>query len=86
MKLLVFSVYDAKAEAFMRPFFAPTRGLAIRSFRDGVNAGGEEPLAKHPEDYTLYEVGSFDEGSGELVSLEPRFSLGLASTFKEQIS
>lgn len=86
MKLLVFSVRDAKAEAFMRPFFAPTRGLAIRSFVDLVNSGNGEPVAKHPEDFCLFQLGEFNELTGQLTELEQPLSLGIASTYKESVS
>lgn len=86
MKLLVFSVRDSKAEAFTRPFFAQTRGMAVRGFRDAVNGDQNEPIAKHPEDFTLFHIGEFDELTGELVKLQSPFSLGLASTFKESVS
>jgi len=84
MRLLAFSVRDSKAEAFMRPFFAPTKGLAVRGFRDAVNTKGE-PMNAHPDDYTLFQIGEFDETSGELVKLASPVSLGLASTFKEVV-
>lgn len=32
MKLNVYSVFDAKVEAFLQPFFMPARGAAIRAF------------------------------------------------------
>lgn len=83
MRLLAFSIRDAKAEAFMRPFFASTRGLAIRAFVDLVNSGNGEPVAKHPDDFALFCIGEFDELTGELVKLEQPVSLGIASTFKE---
>lgn len=82
MRLKVFSVRDSKAEAFMRPFFAPTRGMAMRSFSDAINGSDGDPLSKHPEDYCLFELGEFDEVSGELVKLDQPLSLGLAATLK----
>lgn len=83
MKLLAFSIRDSKAEAFMRPFFAPTRGLAVRSFRDMCNEDG--PVSKHPDDYQLFEIGSFDELTGELEKLIQPFGLGMASNYKESL-
>lgn len=83
MKLLAFSIRDAKAEAFMRPFFAPTRGLAVRTFSDLVNSGNGESVAKHPEDFCLFQVGEFDELTGELVNLDQPVSLGVATIFRE---
>lgn len=65
MKLLVFSVYDAKAAAFMTPFHMPTRGQALRAFGDVV-ADGKHDFSKHPEDFSLYVVGEFDQSTGKL--------------------
>lgn len=57
----IFSVYDSAANAFMSPFFIPAKGLAIRSFQEAVNKPGT-PLNTHPADFTLFELGTFDEG------------------------
>lgn len=81
MLLLVFSVFDSKAEAYLRPFFAETKGLAIRSFRDAANDASSD-MCKHAEDYTLYRVGFFSQSSGVLEPCNPE-SLGNALTFKE---
>lgn len=61
MKMYAF--FDQKAEAFMTPFFAPTRGHARRSFEDGV-ADDKSILSRHPEDFFLFELGEFEESSG----------------------
>lgn len=85
MKLKVFSIRDAKAEAFMRPFFSPTVGLAKRSFADLVNSGNGEPVAKHPEDFCLFELGEFEELTGRLIELAQPVSHGIATTYKESV-
>ncbi len=79
MKLLVFSVYDSKVEAFLQPFFAPTKGAALRSFTDACNSGDHE-FNRHAGDYTLFLIGSYDEKSSllEPCTLE---NLGVALTF-----
>lgn len=65
------SVYDSKAEAYMRPWFARSTGEAIRSFSDEVNSSSKESgLAHHPEDFILYELGTWDEISGVVEVLE----------------
>jgi hypothetical protein len=33
--------------------------------------GGEHPVAQHPEDFTLFKVGEFNDGTGELVPCVP---------------
>lgn len=78
--LRAYSVRDQKAEAFLRPFFAPTRGMAIRSFTDAVNDPAQE-MHKHAPDYFLFELGTFNEDSGEFVSM--LVSLGNALEFME---
>lgn len=65
MILLAFAIRDNKAEAFNTPFFAPTRGLAVRSFQEAVNDPAS-PFAKYPDDFTLFQVGSFDDNTGRL--------------------
>lgn len=67
----VFSVYDMKSEAYMPPFFAPTSASAIRSFSDAVHKDGSV-FNKHPEDFVLYEIGTFSEQSGELMPCKHR--------------
>lgn len=80
-KLRGYSVFDSKAEAYLRPFFAPTRGLAIRSFADAINDKASD-MAKHAADYTLFEIGEFDDSTGLLTSkLE---SLGNALTYQTE--
>lgn len=61
----LYSVHDSKAETFMPPFSVPSKGLAIRAFEDCINSD-DHHFGKHPADYTLFEVGSFDTDSGEL--------------------
>jgi len=67
----MFSVYDAKAGAYLRPFFADTVGLALRVFGDAVAEEGQ-PFALHPEDYTLFHLGQFDQVEGGVVGEAPR--------------
>jgi len=65
MRLRVFSVYDHKAKAYLPPFFMGEQGQAIRSFKDAVNSDGHQ-FCRHPEDYTLFEIGDFNDSTGEL--------------------
>lgn len=80
MKLLAFSVYDSKAELYSRPFFAQSRGMALRSVTDQVN-DPEQELAKHAEDYTLFVCGAFDCLAGKFDAMVP-VSLGNCVEFK----
>lgn len=63
MKLDMVTIYDSAVGAYMRPFFAPSRAAAVRSFGDEVNRVGSEMHA-HPDDYALCHVGVWDDASG----------------------
>lgn len=69
MTLLAFAIRDEKVGAFLQPFFAPAIGSAIRSFLDACT--GDTPMAKHPGDYTLYRIGSYDDNTAQLLSDTP---------------
>lgn len=79
-KLLVFSVFDSKAEVFNTPMFFPAKGLAIRAFDDECNRE-ESQIRKHAGDYTLFEIGEFDQDTGQLVPLPTPVSLGIGVEF-----
>lgn len=73
MNYFVLSVYDRAAASYGRPLFAAAVGAAMRSFQDEVNRPSEDnPMYKHPEDFDLVEIGTFDDQTGKLVSCEPK--------------
>jgi len=68
INLLAFSIYDSKAEAFITPFFLPTKQMAVRTFADCVN-DKNHAFGKHPQDYSLFHVGHFDTQNGQVTPL-----------------
>lgn len=74
-KLLVFSVFDVKAEVYGTPIFFAAKGLATRAFEDQVNKP-DSPIAQHPGDFTLFQIGEFDVDTGMLIPLPSPASLG----------
>jgi len=59
------TVKDRAADAFGRPMFVPSTGVAIRSFSDEINRNNaENQLYNHPDDFDLYELGQFDDNTG----------------------
>jgi hypothetical protein len=65
MKLILASVKDRAAEAYGRPMFVPSSGVALRSFSDEINrSDAENQLYNHPDDFDLYEFGTFDDSTG----------------------
>lgn len=70
--LEVVSVFDRAVGGYGRPFFVPSIGAAVRSFIDEVNRDApDNPMHKHPDDYDLFHIGSFDDSIGELMPLKP---------------
>ena len=70
MKYVMFSCYDSKVEAFMRPWTAQTEGQAIRMFQDELEQPNTE-INKHPEDYSLFKIGEFHDHDGTVTPETP---------------
>lgn len=67
----VVSVFDSALDEFGKPFIVQTRAVAARSFIQEANRSDpDNPVAKAPEDFGLYELGSFDSRSGRFENLE----------------
>ena len=81
MILKAFSVVDSKPGVFSPPFFLQSTGLAIRQFTDLAN-DEKTTVSRYPEDFSLHEIGQFDDQSGTLSPLAVCINLGLASAFK----
>lgn len=65
-KLVIVALQDVQAQAFNRPFFVPTVGMATRQIADEVNRpANDNILYQHPEDFRVFELGTFDESSGK---------------------
>lgn len=74
--MYVFSVKDRVADSFDNPFFMPAVGMAIRGFTDAIN-DDKTHLYKHPDDYDLYRIGTFDPLTGALTpELPVQLALG----------
>jgi len=86
MKHLLFTIYDEKADVFMPPFFVPAVGLATRAFSDCINSDSHA-FGKHPSDYTLFQIGEFDDAVAEITN-HTKKSLGNGVEFisKDHIS
>jgi len=70
MKLKVYSIYDKAAKAYNTPFFMHNKALAIRAFEDNVNAQEENNISKHPEQFSLFCLGEYDDSKAQFQLLE----------------
>ena len=76
----VYTVYDIKIEAYLQPFFALSKGDAIRDFVQVVNDKSTK-IGLHPEDFTLFEIGTYDDSTAKLVAHTTPTALGVAIEF-----
>ncbi len=65
MRLNAYTIYDVASGVYMRPFFSQADGQATRSFKD-IATDADHEIGKHPEDYTLYRIGSFNDTTGKM--------------------
>mgnify|MGYP000322833282 CR=1 FL=1 len=82
MILNIYVIHDAKAEAYMSPFFLGTDAVAIRGFSDAIN-NPESPFGRHPQDYTLFCIGEYSETKGEIEPCHAR-PIGNGVEFRTQ--
>jgi len=69
MKMEIYSVFDEAAKAFGTPFFMQNEMMASRAFSDLAN-DTNSTVNKHPADYKLYKIGSFNDETASLESAE----------------
>lgn len=61
----LYSILDKKSEIFSFPFEAPNELVALRHIVTAVK-DNQTHLFHHPEDYTLYLLGEFNDETGEI--------------------
>jgi hypothetical protein len=72
MLMYMFTVRDAADQLFGRPFYCHNVGHALRGFTDQVNdpQDGQNDLFKHTADFELYELGTFDDSTAEIITYD----------------
>lgn len=66
----VFTIHDSKAAAFLPPFFMTTSGQAVRAIIDCAS-DPQHNFARHPSDFTLFQIGEYDDSTGCLSPCAP---------------
>ncbi len=62
MEHQMYTVYDEKSKAYLQPFFSQSDGTAIRAITDCVY-NRDHVFSKHPADFTLFHLGSYDDSN-----------------------
>nr|QJB18987.1 MAG: nonstructural protein [Microvirus sp.] len=69
MEHKVYSIRDAKGEIFHTPFYSKTHGEAERNFNQLVN-DNKSTVSQFPDDYDLYYLGTYNDQTGLVSSLD----------------
>lgn len=72
MKQVLCSAFDSAARCFGQLMTVPAAGVALRSFRaECERADPNNALYSNPDDFELFELGTFDDNTG-LFELHPQ--------------
>jgi len=77
---VVVSIRDAKAESFSLPFFQANKALALRTFRE-LSLDPKSQVNRYPEDYAIFQLGTFDDCTGSFDLLPQPLHLANALDF-----
>lgn len=81
----IFSIHDSKAEAYLPPIYFKTAAEAIRAFSTACEDSNSN-FYKYPHDFTLVELGEFDEPTASIATHNIPRILSNASEFKKNIA
>ena len=81
MMMKMFAVYDSKLGAFFTPFFMAHAALAQRAFTATAN-DPQSQICQHPQDFTLFELGEWNDELGQIAMYPKHVNLGLAGGYK----
>ncbi|NTU73867.1 hypothetical protein HGB07_06935 [Candidatus Roizmanbacteria bacterium] len=80
----IFSVYDNKSCAYATPFPSTNKNTALRDFANAVKDPSSQ-LHLNPSDFSLHQIGTFDDESALLVPTTPPLFMANASQFVEHL-
>lgn len=77
----IFLLKDGKSKTYGPPIVEENRGKLIRSIQEELSRG-QAVWAKHPQDFTLFEIGTYDVLTGTIEMYESKDCVGLVQDFK----
>lgn len=65
MIFVMVCIKDRVADTFGTPYCVPAVGIAVRGFTDEINRAAEDNMIyKHPDDFDLFQVATYDDATG----------------------
>lgn len=74
MVFKIYSIFDSKVESYLQPFFFRNAGEAQRAVANLVN-DANHGFSKHAEDYTLFEIGQWDDEKARIIMHDAKFAV-----------
>jgi len=71
-KLKIFALRDVRVEAFLKPMFLQNKKVLHRAIGQALQ-DENSMLYVAPEDYQVYELGEYDEATGQIEACAPTF-------------
>ncbi len=66
MKVQLYAVFDTCSGIYEKPFFHTADAAVKREFQD-IATAAEHAIAKHPEHYSIWRLGNFDNTTGKVI-------------------
>ncbi len=66
MKVQCYAIFDTCSGIYEKPFFSTADDLVKREFQD-IATAADHPISKHPEHYSLWRLGTFDNQTGKIL-------------------
>lgn len=83
MRHEVWTVFDSAAGFYMPPFYARSKGEAIRSFRESAN-DDRSNIKKYADQFTLFHLGFYDDATAAFDPLPAPMSFGTALEYQNR--
>jgi len=66
MKVQLYAIFDTCSGIYEKPFIGTADDVVKRQFQD-LAVAADSPVAKHPEHYSLWRLGNFDDNTGKVI-------------------
>lgn len=84
-KLELFCIRDVKAGHYLPPMSLQNRGVAMRALSEVAN-NEQSMFFKHPTDYELYLIGTYDQQTSKIVWQDPDFIITVGDLITKRSS
>lgn len=86
MILYIVATRDIVADLYGTPQYVPALGQAVRSFGDAClnSTDPNNIIGKHPSDFELYHLGSFDDHTGQFQLLDQPKQIAVGANYRQQ--